>query len=91
MSSIKRTMERKRKKKAKKDLKEKVALFGKLGDECMTCEKPFDKKDREQVESWNVVVRKDINEVRLYCPECWEKALAIVKDFREHLEKKNAN
>lgn len=91
MSSIKRTMERKRKKKVKKDLKEKVALFGKLGEECMTCERPFNKKDREQVENWNVVVRKDINEVRLYCPECWEKALSIVKDFREHLEKKNAD
>lgn len=91
MSNIERKIQRNKEKRAKKELKQKIALFGKLGDECMTCEKPFDKKDREQVENWSVVVRKDANEVRLYCPECWEKALTIVKEFRQHLESKNAN
>ena len=50
-------------KNAKKDgnpeLEEKVALFGKLEDECLTCEKPFDKKDKDMVLSWHVVVREE--------------------------------
>mgnify|MGYP003133328260 CR=1 FL=1 len=56
--------------KAEKELKEKMFMFDKLGDSCMTCGKPFDKKDREQVQKWNVVVRRKEKKVNLYCPEC---------------------
>ena len=73
------------------ELTDKMLMFDQLPDECSACVKPFDKKDREQVENWSVVVRKDANEVRLYCPECWQKALTIVEEFRQHLESKNAN
>jgi len=59
----------------------KVALFGKLGDECLVCEKPFDKKLKEHVSTWNVVVRKDQEKVNLYCPECWTKAKDIIEEF----------
>ena len=45
------------------------------------CEKPFDKKDREQVKSWNVVVREKEKKVNLYCPECWTKAKSIIDEF----------
>ena len=47
MSSITRKFKRKNKLKEKKDAKKamatKVALFGKLPDKCLTCEKDFDK------------------------------------------------
>ena len=62
------------------DLSEKIVLFGKLGDACLVCEKPFDKKNKEMVMSWSVVVRKEEGVVRLYCPECWEKAKKIIKE-----------
>ena len=68
------------------DLSEKMILFGKLGDACLICEKSFDKKNKEMVMSWNVVVREE--EVRLYCPECWDKAVKITEDFKRHLEEK---
>ena len=66
----------------------KVALFGKLGDKCLTCEKRFDKMDKEQVATWSVVVRKEEEVVRLYCPKWWDKAVEIVQDFKAHLENK---
>jgi hypothetical protein len=89
MGNMSRKIKRNNKKKAKKELATKVALFGKLNDACMTCEKPFDKKNKEQVMSWSVVVREQEKKVNLYCPECWGKAKTIVEDFKKHLEEKN--
>ena len=89
MGNMSRKIKRNKKKKAKKELATKVALFGQLGDSCMTCDKPFDKKDREQVMSWSVDVREQEKKVNLYCPECWDKAKTIVEEFKKHLEDKN--
>ncbi len=61
------------------DLAEKTALFSSLPDHCLACTKPFDKTDRKQVMSWNVVVREEKKVVRLYCPDCWGKAQNVVK------------
>ena len=92
MGSLERKLSRKKgnkgKKDAEKEMATKVALFGKLSDKCLTCEKPFDKMDKEQVMSWNVVVRQEEEKVNLYCPECWEKAIKIIDDFKKHLEDK---
>jgi len=73
-------------KKNKTDISEKVALFDKLPNECLACQKPFDKKNREMVFTWNVVIREG-NTVRLYCPECWSMATDTVKKY--HKEKNN--
>ena len=79
-------------KQAKKDgteeLSEKVTLFGKLGDNCLTCDKPFDKKNKEMVMSWSVVVREQEGVVRLYCPDCWSKAVEIMEDFKQRIEER---
>ncbi len=85
--SLERKLRRKKankaKKRAEKDLAAKVALFGKLPDKCLTCEAPFDKLDREQVMSWNVVVRRETEKVNLYCPECWDNAQQAIKKYME--------
>jgi len=81
MSGAKRKIKRAKQKRAQKELEEKMFMFNKLGDHCMTCEKSFDKKDKEQVKSWNVVVRKKEKKVNLYCPECWTKAKDIIEEF----------
>jgi Zn finger protein HypA/HybF involved in hydrogenase expression len=90
--SLERKLRRKKAQQAKKNAEQematKIALFGKLGDKCLTCEKRFDKMDKEQVMTWNVVVRKEEETVRLYCPPCWNKAVEIVQGFKEHLENK---
>lgn len=89
MGSMSRKLRRNKEKKAKKEFAAKVSLFGKLEDQCMTCSKPFDKNDKEQVTSWSVVVREEKEKVNLYCPECWDKAKKIVEEFKKHLEEKN--
>jgi len=93
MSSWDRKLSRKKgkqeKKNAQKEMAAKIALFGKLPDHCLTCEKPFDKMNKEQVMSWNVVVRKEEENVNLYCPDCWQRALNLLKEFEKHLEGKN--
>ena len=75
-------------KEGNKELETKIALFGKLPDECLTCEKPFDKTNKDMVMSWNVVVHGDQEVVRLYCPECWSKALEITEDFSMMVSRK---
>ena len=67
-----RSQKRKLKKQTKEHQKlaEKMTLFNKLPDECDTCKKLFDKKNKEMVFSWKVVVREERGIVRLYCPDC---------------------
>tara|TARA_R110000787_G_C13041582_1_gene405464 strand:- start:153 stop:428 length:276 start_codon:yes stop_codon:yes gene_type:complete len=91
MSGFERKVKRNKMKQSKKDIQEKMTLFGKIGEECESCQKPFDKKDAEQVKSWNVVVREDEGSVRIYCPVCWTKALEVIEGFKKHMEEKNAN
>jgi len=78
----------KARKQVEKDMKDKINMFDKLPDYCLTCEAPFDKKDREQVFTWNVVVNRQEGNVRLYCPTCWQKAQEILEDFKKHVEEK---
>ena len=80
---LRRKQAKKGKKRAEKDLAAKVALFGNLPNKCLTCEEPFDKLNREQVMSWNVVVRQEEEKVNLYCPECWDNAQKTIKKYME--------
>ena len=66
------------------DATDKIASFSNLPNECSACVKPFDKTDREQVNTWSVVVR-DTDTVRLYCPECWSSALEVVKQYEKDI------
>jgi predicted RNA-binding Zn-ribbon protein involved in translation (DUF1610 family) len=72
-------MNRKQRRAAKRELKKQHDVFSKLPDECSACTKEFDKQDRDMVSSWNVVVRQDEQQVRLYCPDCWDAAQTAIK------------
>lgn len=85
---VRKVKDKKKQKEIKKDLKQKMGMFDMLPEECLACEEPFDKKDREQVMSWNVVVRGENDTVRLYCPDCWEKAQTIIKDFDQRIRER---
>lgn len=61
-------------------LQEKMVLFGKLGDKCNACSKPFDKKSKEHATTWTVFVYNERQEVRLYCPECRASIQAWAED-----------
>ena len=89
--SIKRKMKRQAEKEAKeanKEFEAKVALFGKLADNCLVCNKPFDKQDKEMVTSWYVAVRQQEETVNLYCPECWDRGLTLVQNIKEDLSER---
>ena len=80
--SLKRKMKRNSLLQSKKDLKAKVGMFNKIPDSCLTCNKKFDKTDKEMVMTWNVVVNREKEKVRLYCPECWAKAQDLIKEIQ---------
>ncbi len=68
-------------KKKKTELEQKLGLFELLPEECMVCMKPFNKRDKEQVKTWNVVVREEERVVRVYCPTCWNKAKQFLSEI----------
>jgi hypothetical protein len=82
---IRRKKAKEDKKLAEKEMIQKTALFSKIPDECLVCSKSFDKKDKEMVQSWCVIVRTESEKVNLYCPECWTRASGIVKQLQEEI------
>jgi len=89
MSSLQRKLARKQKKESKKlekKIASQIAQFGQLPNKCLTCEKNFDKKNKEQAMTWRVVVHEE--SVRLYCDDCWDNACNVLEDY---MEKKNGN
>ena len=50
-----------------------VEMMLNLPNECLTCKKSYDKKDKTMVSTWSVEVFSEAKQVKLYCPECFEK------------------
>ena len=71
------------------EMEQKLGLFDKLPENCLTCHKEFDKKDKEMVMTWNVIVREKEGKVRLYCPTCWDKAIKFAKEIHNYGEKED--
>tara|TARA_B100000073_G_C23623871_1_gene529678 strand:- start:682 stop:951 length:270 start_codon:yes stop_codon:yes gene_type:complete len=69
---------------AQEKMSRQVAQFGKLPESCTACEKEFDKKDKDMVKSWSVVVKQEI--VRLFCPDCIKKTQEIVNERRSSFD-----
>ena len=89
MASIAKKIKRQQQKDAKKELKEKMGLFSKLEDECLVCQKSFDKKNKQMVMTWSVVVKEEA--VRLYCPECWNRANNLIKEIEDGYKNAKSN
>ena len=91
MGSLGRKIARNKAKKQKKEMKELLGLFDKLGDECAACEAPYDKTSKEQAMTWKVVVREQEQVVRLYCPDCWNKTTEAIKQVEEAMNNEQQN
>ena len=65
---------------AEKQLANKVTLFGLLPDQCSACQESFDKKNKEMVATWSVVVHQETEKVRLFCPMCIDKAKKVTEE-----------
>ena len=78
-----RAQERQRKKlKNKPEIDQKMMMFDQMPDHCLSCHKDFDKTNKSMVMSWSVVVREKEKTVRLYCPDCWQKAIDVVEALK---------
>ena len=88
---IRRKKFREKAKQNSKDLQEKIGLFDSLPENCLVCQKPFDRENKEMVMSWSVIVRSEEQKVNLYCPECWDSALKTINDFKKYTEEKKTN
>lgn len=86
MKISKRSLARRKKKEAEKELKTKMNMFSRLPDNCGACLTDFDKQNREMVNSWTVVVKEKEKRVNLYCPDCWGKAQTAVEQFYKEQE-----
>jgi hypothetical protein len=73
-------------KKENSEIADKIFLFNKMPDHCLTCLAPFDKKDKEMVKNWYVVVREKEEKVNLYCPACWQTAIDMVSEVKEKMK-----
>ncbi len=88
MGSLAKKIKRQKEKDAKRELSKKVGLFNQLGEECLVCQKSFDKKNKDMVMTWSVVVKE--KSVRLYCPECWGKAKQTVEELKKENEREKS-
>lgn len=61
---------------AQEKMAEQVGQFNKLPNKCTACSEPFDKNEKEMIDSWSVVVRQDV--VRLFCPHCINKTKEVL-------------
>ena len=75
---------KKHKKKLKRaaKLKKQMNMFDRLPEACNTCGEEFP-KTREAHMTWRVTVRNKEQQVRLFCPDCLEKAKEFVEEHNE--------
>tara|TARA_R100000664_G_C2710259_1_gene107350 strand:+ start:110 stop:376 length:267 start_codon:yes stop_codon:yes gene_type:complete len=78
---MRRQMQKQTGKKATEQMAEKVHQFSKLPQSCNSCQEPFDKQDKEMVQSWSVVVKQEV--VRLFCPDCIKKTKEIIDEHQK--------
>jgi len=68
---------------SEKEFSKKMGLFDKLPDYCLTCLAPFNKKDKQMVMTWYVIVREKEKKVNLYCPSCWDRANQFLEEVND--------
>jgi predicted RNA-binding Zn-ribbon protein involved in translation (DUF1610 family) len=83
---IKRDKKKKKEKKLAADqqqrLTKQMGMFDMLPESCSACDKEFP-KTREAHMTWRVTVRNEEQQVRLFCPDCQERAKKMVENNNE--------
>ena len=81
---IKRNKKKKKEKRLASEQQQRLAkqinMFDRLPKKCTACNEDFP-KTREAHMTWQVVVREE--KVRLFCPECQQKAKEMVENNNE--------
>ena len=83
MGSISRSIKRKKEKQARKDLQKKMNdqldVANNMPQSCEACSSVFDKKDKQMLDEWHIVIYPDRPRPTLYCPVCWGSAAENVE------------
>ena len=83
---LKRTAKKKKDKAAAEEfeskLKSQMNMFDRMPKECSACGKDFP-RTRDAHLSWQIMAWTDPPKVRLFCPECQEKAKKLVENNDE--------
>lgn len=67
---------------AQTKIKKQIGMFNRLPQSCSSCGAVFP-KTREAHMTWRVVVRNEKQQVRLFCPDCQQKAKELVENNNE--------
>tara|TARA_R100001443_G_C3312619_1_gene168119 strand:+ start:466 stop:780 length:315 start_codon:yes stop_codon:yes gene_type:complete len=80
---IKRAKKKKKEKKLAQEQTQRMTkqmnMFERMPEKCSACEEVFP-KTKEAHMTWRVVVRNKKQQVRLFCPECQDKAAQFLKE-----------
>lgn len=83
---IKRAKKKKKEKRKAEEQQERLAkqmnMFDRRPDHCSACKKDFP-QTREAHMTWRVTVRNTEQLVRLFCPDCQEKAKDLVEGEKD--------
>ena len=83
---IKRNKKKKKEKRQAQEqdqkMRKKMSMFDHLPDSCSACKRDFP-KTREAHMVWRVTVRNEEQQVRLFCPDCQERAKELVENNDE--------
>lgn len=83
---LKRSSKKKKEKKLTQEQQQRMTkqinMFERMPSSCSACEKDFP-KTRDAHMTWRVVVRNKKQLVRLFCPDCQQKAKELVENNNE--------
>ena len=65
------------KRQAEKNLEKSIKNMS-LPDFCKNCAAPFDRKSREQAQTWRVISKNEGEDKYLLCDTCWDKIQGII-------------
>ena len=73
------------KKEAQDKMEKQIKLFDKLPDHCLSCQKTYDKTNKQLAMKWTVVVKEHDTDtpVRLYCDTCWDTAQRVLREYSQ--------
>ena len=80
--SAKKKKEKAQAQQQEEHLKKQMNMFDRLPKTCSACTKEFP-KTREAHMTWRVTVRNKEQQVRLFCPDCLDKARKLVENNNE--------
>jgi hypothetical protein len=73
------------KKDAQDKMEKQIGLFDKIPDNCLSCQKSYDKTNKQMAMKWTVIIKEQDpdNPVRLYCDICWDTAQKVLSEYNE--------